>query len=137
MRYFQTDITGETEMIKEFPYCKYHDGGIIEVFGNEYGLPIITGVIPAPDINTKDEIERQKRYDEAIDGITLQGYIIISKKLIRNEGFDKKGQKTTLKLSYRPCKNKQEIEQVYFKILNILGQDIGEYSIIENGVVPK
>jgi hypothetical protein len=124
-------------MIKEFPYVKYHEDGIIEVFGNESGTPIITGVVPAPDINTKDGVERQKRYDEATNGITLQGYFIISQKLIRNEGFDKKGQKTTLKLSYRPCKNKQEIEQIYLKILKILGKEIGEYSVVEVGGVPK
>ena len=122
-------------MIKECPFCKYYDSGIIEVFGNKEGYPRYTGVCPAPDVNTKPE-DRQKRYDDAINGITLQGYLITYQKFIRNTAFDKKGQKTTLKIKYRPCKNRTEINQVYSKICKILDRNVEEYIGISCGDVP-
>lgn len=124
-------------MIREFSYCKYHDDGTIEVFGNDEGYPRYTGVCPAPDVNTKDGVERQKRYDEAINGITLQGYFITDQKLIKNAVFDKKGQKTTLEIKYRPCMNKSEIELVYSKILHLLGMSAEKYKSVEVGTVPE
>lgn len=123
-------------MIKEFPFVKYHDGGIIEIFGNESGTPEVTAVVPAPDINTPNGVERQKRYDEATNGITLQGYLIIEKKMIRNKSFDDPGQQTTLQIRYRPCKNRSEIEQVHMQITKILGMN-GDWAAIEVGGVPK
>jgi hypothetical protein len=123
-------------MIKEFPFAKYHDEGIIEIFGNESGSPEITAVCPAPDVNTKDGAARQKKYDEACDGITLQGYLIVEKKMIRNEVFDDPGQKTTLQVRYRPCKTKSEIEQLHMQIVKILGIK-GEFKGVWVGEVPK
>ena len=107
-------------ILKTFPFCTYYKDGTIEIFGNESGTPQITAVCPAPDINTKDGAERQKRFDEACNGITLQGYLITSKKLIHNQAFDKKGQKTTLQLIYRPCKNNDEIKMVHTEIMKLI-----------------
>lgn len=107
-----------SEVIKEFKFVKYYEDGF-EVFGNKEGSPRITAVIPAPDINHATEEERQKTHTEACNGVTLQGYLITSKRLIRNTAFDKKGQKTTLKIVYRPCKNKEEIKQVAAEIRKI------------------
>jgi hypothetical protein len=106
--------------MKVFPYCKYHDDGTIEIFGNKEGYPRITGVIPAPDINHSSEEERQKTHAGACNQIALQGYIITSKRLIRNTAFDKPGQTTTLKITYRPCKNEDEIRCVFLGIKDIL-----------------
>lgn len=107
-------------VLKEFPFCKYHDDGTIEVFGNESGSPEITGLVPSPDVNTKSGEERQKRYDEACNGIILQGYFIVKTELIRNKAFDKPGQKTTLRVVYRPSKNKEELQMVHSNILKIM-----------------
>ena len=107
-------------IIKEFPFCTYYKDGMIEIFGNESGSPSVTAVCPAPDINTKNGEERQKRHDEACNGITLQGYLITSRKLIHNKAFDKRGQKTTLQVKYRPCKNKDEIQMVHSEIIKII-----------------
>ena len=123
------------KICREFKFCKYYADGTIEVFGNESGTPRITGVMPAPDVNTKDGIERERRYTEAITGITLQGYFIESQKFIKNKAFDKKGQKTTLEIVYRPCTNKSEIEQVYKKIITLLGME--PVNGVEVGVVPE
>jgi hypothetical protein len=107
-------------IMKEYPFCKYYDDGTIEIFANKNGYPKISGVIPAPDINHSTEEERQKTHNGACDQITLQGYIITSKRLIQNTAFDKPGQKTTLSIRYRPCKNEDEIRGVYLGIRDIL-----------------
>ena len=106
--------------MKEFPFAKYHDDGTIEIFGNPEGYPRFSGAIPAPDINTASEEERQKRFDEACDALTLQGYFFVKKQRIRNTAFDKPGQKTTLSVSYRACKNENEIKEVRDLILEII-----------------
>ena len=111
--------------MKEFPFAKYYDDGtIIEIFGNKEGLPAITGTIPAPDINTSSEEERQKRFDQVCAGITLQGYFFTRKQRIRNIAFDKPGQKTTLSIRYRPCKNEKEIKEVRALVVEILRSGI-------------
>ena len=107
--------------VREFSFAHYHDDGTIEIFGNEDGFPIITAVCPAPDVNTKTGGERQKLFDEAMNGITLQGYFITEQKMIKNIAFDRPGQKTTLQVKYRACRNKSEIESVHRKIIKILG----------------
>jgi hypothetical protein len=106
--------------IKTSPFVTVHDDGTIEIFGNPEGMPEITGVVPAPDVNTRSEKERQKRFKGACDQITLQGYYIKSKRLIRNKVFDDPGQKTTLKIVYRPCKNETEIRGVYSEFQKVL-----------------
>ncbi len=113
-------MTAKQKIVKEFKFCRYYEDGI-EVFGNKEGLPRITAVVPAPDVNHKTEEDRQKTHNEACNGLTLQGYYIVSKRLIRNEAFDKKGQKTTLKLIYRPCKTPEEVMEVRDSIMQILG----------------
>lgn len=105
---------------KEFKFCRYTEEGF-EIFGNKEGLPRITAVVPAPDVNHKTEADRQKTHTEAVNGLTLQGYYIVSKRLIRNEAFDKKGQKTTLKIIYRPCKTPEEMKEVRDSIMQIFG----------------
>ena len=99
--------------IKLSPYVTMHDDGSVEIFGTKDGLLEITGVVPAPDVNTKSEKERLKRFEEACDQITLQGYLIKSKRLIRNKTFDDPGQKTTLQIVYRTCRTKAEIRKVH------------------------
>ena len=110
--------------MKEFPFAKYYDDGTIEIFGNEEGLPAISGTIPAPDINTSSEEERQKRFDQVCAGISLQGYFFTKKQRIRNIAFDKPGQKTTLSIRYRPCKNEKEIKEVHALVMEILRSGI-------------
>lgn len=110
----------EVTVIKEFPFAKYYSDGSIEVFGNEEGYPRIKGVIPAPDINHSSEEEREQTHNATCNAITLQGYLITYRKRIRNMAFDSPAQKTTLSIRYRPCRNKEEIQQVYSKIRELI-----------------
>ena len=98
---------------------KYTSEGF-EVFGNPEGCPRISAVVPAPDINHISEEARKKTHQDAIDAVILNGYLITKCVRVRNEAFDKKGQKTTLSVSYRPCRNKSEIENVAESIRTIL-----------------
>lgn len=100
-------------------YVEYSADGAITIFGNREGSPRFTGAIPAPDINTKTLEARLKRYKDACDDLTLQGYFIISRRLVCNTAFDKRGQKTTMKVIYRPCKNEDEAKKVKKEICEI------------------
>jgi hypothetical protein len=82
------------------------------------GLPRITALIPAPFIS---EIERQKRIDDAIKGIWIDGYFIESQNRIKNDIFDKKSEKTTTQIVYRACKNKDEAEFILLKVIELMG----------------
>jgi hypothetical protein len=84
------------------------------------GMPELTGVIPAPDLNTKSEEERLEKFDKVCEQLLLKGYFIKSKWRIRNKAFDKPGQKTTLKIVYRPCKTEDEMKIVFKKAMAIL-----------------
>lgn len=93
-------------------FITIHEDGVVEAFGNKEGSPQITAVIPAPDVNTIDEKERQRRYEHGCDGVILDGFLIISKKMIRNKSFDDPGQTTTMEIVYRPAKTKAELKTV-------------------------
>jgi hypothetical protein len=110
--------------MREYPFCKYHDDGSIEVFGTNGGYPRYKGVIPAPNINHTEE-ERTASHKKACDDLTLQGYLFTKKRLIRNIGFDRPGEKTTLSVAYRPCKDETEIKQVFEQIRDILRERAG------------
>lgn len=104
-------------------YAEYSvPDGLITIFGNVDGYPRFTGVIPAPDVNTKTPEIRLKRHAAACDDIILHGYYIISKRLIRNSVFDCPDQKTTMEVSYRVCKNDRECKIVNEQIVNRLAQ---------------
>jgi len=102
-------------------YVEYHDD-YMKISGNVDGSPRMTGLLPSPDCNTQSEEEREQRHKDACDALYLQGYFIVSKRRIRNPTFDKPGQKTTLKVIYRPCKNEGEILQVKKEIQRILDE---------------
>jgi len=76
-------------------YAEYSEDGSITIFGDKDGYPRFTGVIPAPDINTKTPEIRLKRQEAACNNLILRGYYITSKRLIRNSAFDRPDQKTT------------------------------------------
>jgi len=101
-------------------YAEYFPDGSVEISGCKDGHPRITAVVPAPDVNTPSEEERVQRHNQACDALYLRGYYIVSRRRIRNTTFDRTGQKTTLKVIYRPCKNKREVEQVHREILRII-----------------
>ena len=106
---------------------KYVQKGVnvdIEIFGNPEGFPSIVAVVPAPDLNCRDETERQARFDEAIENLILAGQFITSMQRIRNTTFDRKDQKTTLQIKYRPCTNDDEIKAIHEKITVILEKRI-------------
>jgi hypothetical protein len=109
------------------PFLTLHDDGTVEIFGNREGLPEITGVVPAPDVNTKSEQDRRKQHNDALEQIILMGYYIKSTKLIRNEAFDDPGQRTTLQIVYRPCKNEEETNELFKKFQKIMDRKTQEY----------
>lgn len=102
-------------------YAEYFPDGSVEISGCKDGLPRFTGVVPAPDVNTSSEEERVRRHNQACDALYLRGYFIVSRRRVRNPAFDRQGQRTTLKVIYRPCKNKREVEQVHREIKRIIG----------------
>jgi hypothetical protein len=110
--------------VKKLDYVTYYSDGSIEVFGNEDGMPVIGAVLPAPDVNTASEEERERRHREGIDSLLLNGYFIESARRIRNRAFDGPGQKTTLEVKYRPCKTEGEIRVVKDKIARILWRKV-------------
>jgi hypothetical protein len=111
-------------MSERIGYVEYHDDRI-EIHGNADGYPRMTGVIPAPDINTPSEEEREKQFKRVCDDLYLQGYFIVSKRRVRNTTFDRQGQKTTLKIVYRPCKTENEIMQVKDEIQRVVNERVG------------
>lgn len=110
----------ERKVVKKLDYVTYYDNGMIEVFGNQDGTPLIGAVLPAPDVNTTSEGERQKRHQEGLESLILHGYFILSQRRVRNKVFDRVGQQTTLSVKYRPCMNEDEIKVTYKKIQGIL-----------------
>ena len=106
-------------MSVKLDYVEYEDDGTISIRGNRDGFPQITGACPAPDIRGPPE-ERQRQHKEAIENLNLKGYIVVSWRYIHNEAFDGLNQKTTLEVTARPCKNKEEMARLGKKIKTIL-----------------
>ena len=105
-------------------YAEYGADGSITLYGSRDGYPQFTGVVPSPDINTRTPEDREKRHADACDMLALQGYYIASQKYIRNPAFDEPGQKTTLEVMYRPCKDEGEMRVVKERILKVLDRKI-------------
>jgi len=122
------------QVTKEFRYAKYYEDGSVEIFGSKEGYPRIMGVVPAPDINTKSEEEREAVHTEACDNITLEGYLITAKKRIRNQAFDKKDQKTTLQIQYRPAMNEEEVNEIHRRITEIIKKHLEKTGIVKEVV---
>jgi hypothetical protein len=97
-------------------FAEYYPDGTISVKWNPENSLEYEGVIPSPDVNTKSEEERKKRHSETLKNITLRGYFTESTQRIHNEAFDKKNQKTTLKVKYRSCRTEKEAAIVMEKI---------------------
>lgn len=105
------------EVIKKADYVTYYKDGQFEISVHPEGLPRIEGVIPAPDVWMSSEEKRVEFFDTSVMKIYLSGWYVVSQRRIRNTAFDKKGQKTTMKVIVRPCKTKKEAEFVRDKIL--------------------
>ena len=84
---------------------------------------IFEAIIPAPFMS---EIERQERVKKAIDSKYLEGYFVEIKGRVRNKAFDKKGEKTTIKIVYRPCRSEDEAKFVISKVQELINKERGE-----------
>lgn len=113
------DAKKATKKIMETGNAIYYEDGTVEIFGDKSGLPEFNTLVPAPHC---DEPERQRRYRKAIEQITLQGYMILETKRVRNDAFDKKDQKTSLKIVARACKTEDEIKAVHENIMEIINK---------------
>lgn len=91
--------------------------GHVSVGITEDGRPSFESVVPCP-WGTPEKIERA--LDKAKESIYMQGYFITSTKLIRNEAFDKRGEKTTTQISFRTCKTEDEAKFVIGKVESII-----------------
>lgn len=91
--------------------------GAISVAINPEGLPSFESVVPCP---MQPIDKRDRELADAKDAIYMQGYYITAEKLIRNEAFDKRGEKTTTQISFRICKNDNEAEYVIGKVKAIV-----------------
>jgi hypothetical protein len=97
-------------------FLSVEDGGTLVVAIVAEGLPEFTGEVPAPMCS---EIERAERVENARRGIWLDGMFIESERRVRNPAFDKRGEKTTTELKWRPCKTQDEADFVAHKVLAI------------------
>jgi len=91
--------------------------GHVSVGINAEGLPAFESVVPCP---MKPIDKREQEVQEAKDTIYMSGYFITAEKLIRNEAFDKPGEKTTTQISFRTCKNEEEAKYVMGKVKHIV-----------------
>ena len=98
-------------------------GQELEVLIVPEGLPRFNAVCPAPFC--PDE-EREQRFEEARRALILDGYHIVRETRVRNAAFDKKGEQTTMKLVYRPCKDQAEAQWVLEKAAFYLKQKARE-----------
>ena len=105
-------------------FVRFFEDGSIDIKTIPEGLPAYEGEIPSPNINTKSEHERLAHFNKVKAGLYINGYIITSERGIKNKTFDNPGEKTTLKLKYRVCKNKKEsnkdLSAAIFKFLNFI-----------------
>jgi hypothetical protein len=100
----------------------YAEDGTVTIAIRADGLPAAVGLTPVPFAS---EAERQQRIAAARDDLHLRGYFIESERRVRNEAFDKRGQKTTTEWRYRVCKNKDEAAAVLAQIARILDAKVG------------
>ena len=96
--------------------------GHVSVAINPEGLPSFESVVPCP-MQSIDK--REKAVAAAKDTIYMQGYLVTAEKLIRNEAFDKRGEKTTTQISFRICKTDGEAEYVIGKVKTIVDTIMG------------
>jgi hypothetical protein len=95
----------------------YHPDGRIVILTSEDGLPSMTALVPAPMM---DESKRQEVVARAKDSAWMSGQFIESERRIRNDVFDKRGEKTTTEMRVRMCKNPEEAAFVMEQITRIL-----------------
>ncbi len=93
--------------------CLLPDGSV-EIIISKDGLPSRIAILPT--ITCKDK--RLQLIEDQLDGLALRGYWVDGWKWIKNEAFDRKGEKTSIEIKFRMCKNKEEA--------NIIGQKIKE-----------
>lgn len=97
-------------------FVNYRDDGI-DILTRPDGLPKAWREVPAPMM---PEDDRRARFAQARRALWLEGWFIESERMIRNRVFDKRGEKTTLKLVTRVCKNHDEALQVLGHIREII-----------------
>lgn len=78
------------------------------------GGPLMVTLTPTPWMT---EAERQSRFELARKGVYYNGMFIESEKRVRNPLSDKKGEKTTLEMTIRPCRTKDEAGFVAARIM--------------------
>lgn len=91
--------------------------GSVEIPINKDGLPSCTVI--APLITYKPE-QRLLEVDNILNSYAIRGLFIDELKWIRNEAFDKRGEKTTIQIKFRICKNEDEARMIGGKIKNIV-----------------
>jgi hypothetical protein len=84
------------------------EGSELEVLTDPKG-PVYTAVVPAPFIT---EEARAERVEAARREIVLDGYLITREKLVHNNAFDKRGEKTTTEFVFRPARDLDEARRV-------------------------
>lgn len=96
---------------------KINKDGSGEITINKYGLPAAECLIPGLDLSLT---EREEQLEKAKEGAWLRGLFVDNIRRVRNTVFDKKGQKTSIKMCIRMCKNREEAEFVLGKVKKIV-----------------
>ena len=91
--------------------------GSVEIPIQKDGLPSAVGVYPMINIKSSD---RLLELDDLLNSYAMRGLYIDELKWIRNTAFDKRGEKTTLQIKLRRCKNKDEAMMIAGKVKRII-----------------
>jgi hypothetical protein len=92
------------------------DGSVVIPIRRD-GLPSATAI--APLINYKPE-QRLLEADNILNSYAMRGLFIEEFKWIRNKAFDRNGEKTTIQIKVRICKNENEAAMTANKIKGII-----------------
>ena len=107
----------------ENEFCIKADGSV-EILISADGLPSAVGIFPT--IIFKQE-NRLREVLNMLDSYALRGYWVDGWKWIKNQAFDRKGEKTSVEVRFRVCKTRDEalvlVERIK-EIVNNLGGEI-------------
>lgn len=98
------------------------NGGTISIGIVEDGM-MAWADIPCPMMT---EIQREEKVQKALNGLYLHGYFVEILGRRRNPVFDKKGEKSTTKIMFRPPKNEDEARFILDKIEKLLTERYGK-----------
>lgn len=98
-------------------FAEYDGEGVtVRIVPN--GLPAVASILPGP---AKSETDREQMIEAVSRAAWSNGLWVESVVRVRNPVFDKRDEKGSVKMKFRPCKTEVESKFVLLKIMEILG----------------